>query len=206
MHEWKQRFVDRLLAADPPSADARGRYEKEVRAMLEKTLAPRQRVEHLVAAVLVALAAAASGWLAFVLPPELDAGKYLSAAFVLTACALVFVAGILFRAYWKGAVRRRTFRGWAAGVGVAYVGPLGWLFLLMARYIPEILRDDVRVFGLVLLVYAAVAWVRHRVAQAELTTAEKLLEIELRLAEIGEALEARPRPADPAAPQLPPPA
>jgi hypothetical protein len=40
-------------------------------------------------------------------------------------------------------------------------------------------------------VYAAVAWVRHRVAQAELRTAEKLLEIELRLAEIAEALQAK---------------
>jgi hypothetical protein len=52
------------------------------------------------------------------------------------------------------------------------------------------LRDSVQVFGLVLLLYAAVAWVRHRVAQAEMRTAEKLLEIELRLAEIGEDTKA----------------
>jgi hypothetical protein len=35
MNESKKRFVEQLLAADPPSPDARGRYEKEVRAMLE---------------------------------------------------------------------------------------------------------------------------------------------------------------------------
>jgi hypothetical protein len=57
----------------------------------------------------------------------------------------------------------------------------------------------------VLLGYAAVAWMRQRIEQAELRTAEKLLEIELRLAEIGEALQARPRPADPASAQPPPP-
>ena len=67
------------------------------------------------------------------------------------------------------------------------------------------LRDDVRVVGLVLLVYAAVAWVRHRVAQAEMRTAEKLLEIELRLAEIGEACAAQPRPAGPPSASRPPP-
>ena len=63
--------------------------------------------------------------------------------------------------------------------------------LLLCRYLPEMLRDSVQVFGLVLLLYAAVAWVRHRIAQAEMRTAEKLLEIELHLAEIGEVTKAR---------------
>ena len=47
-----------------------------------------------------------------------------------------------------------------------------------------------------LLVFAAVTWIRQSVARAELRTAEKLLEIELRLAEMGEAVEAKPRSAD----------
>jgi hypothetical protein len=83
---------------------------------------------------------------------------------------------------------------------VAYVGLLGWLFLYMAQYIPERLRYDVGVLGLVLLVYAAVAWMRHRIAQAEMRTAEKLLEIELRLAEISEAVEKGRGGAPPPAP------
>ena len=60
------------------SGDARRRYEKEVRAMLEKTLTPRQRVERLGAAVLMVLSAAAIGSAALVLPPELDAGNIVS--------------------------------------------------------------------------------------------------------------------------------
>src|SRR5207253_3178506 len=111
--------------------------------------------------------------------------------------------GILFWAYWKGVLSRRTSNQWAAGAGVAYVGLLGCLFLLMGQSLPEMLRDVVRVFGIVLLVYAAVAWMRHRVEQAELRTAEKLLEIELRLAEVAEALEGRPRPAELASTQQP---
>ena len=51
MNESKKRFVEQLLAADPPSPDARGRYEKEVRAMLEKTISPRQRRLYLIAAL-----------------------------------------------------------------------------------------------------------------------------------------------------------
>src|SRR5262249_56970970 len=92
----------------------------------------------------------------------------------------------LLRAYWKGVFNQRNYRGWAAGAGVTYAGLLGCLFLLLCRYLPEMLRDSVQVFGLVLLLYAAVACVRHRIAQAEMRTAEELLEIELRLAAIGE--------------------
>lgn len=205
MNESKKRFIDQLLAADPPSGDARRRYEKEVRAMLEKTLTPRQRVERLGAALVMVLSAAAIGSGALVLPPELDAGKYLSASLLVTAFALLAIAGILFHGSWRGVVNQHMSRVWAAGVGIVYVGLLGWLFLLMARFMPELLRDDVRVFGLVLLVYAAVAWMRHRVAQAESRTAERLLEIELRIAEIGEALAARPRPANPPSAQQAPP-
>jgi hypothetical protein len=105
---------------------------------------------------------------------------------------------MLFRALLEGVFNQR-YRGWAAGTGV-YAGLLGSLFLLLSRYLPEMLRDSVQVFALVLLLYAAVAWVRHRIAQAEMRTAEKLLEIELRLAEIGEDTKAGP-PTDTSSPQ-----
>ena len=77
MNESKKRFIDQLLAADPPSGDARRRYEKEVRAMLEKTLTPRQRVERLGAALVMVLSAAAIAiWcLGSTAGPELDAGE-----------------------------------------------------------------------------------------------------------------------------------
>src|SRR5262249_16405836 len=97
---------------------------------------------------------------------------------------------------WQGVVNRRMSRNWATGIGVAYVALLGWLFLLVARYFPERFRDDVRVFCLVLLVYAAVAWVRHQIRQAAVKTSERLLEMELRLAEIAEAKASGARPRD----------
>ena len=61
---------------------------------------------------------------------------------------------------------------------MTYVGSLGVLFLLLGRFFPELLRDAVQVLGLILLLYAAVAWVRHLIAQGETRTTEKLLEIE----------------------------
>jgi len=213
MNELKKRFVDRLLAADPPSPDARGRYEKEVQAMLEKTFTPRQRGLYLIGALLFGLLGALhtfTGLEILVTAAVNPASRHEPAFLLLVTCvlgtgfALLFVAGRLFGAYWKGVQNLRTSRGRAAVVGVAYVGLLGCLFLLMARHI-EMLRDEVRIFGLVLLVYAAVAWVRHRVAQGELRTAEKLLEIELRLAEVGEALKIVPASAEAQPPAQPPP-
>jgi hypothetical protein len=211
MNESKKRFVEQLLAADPPSPEARGRYEKEVHAMLEKTISPRQRGLYLIAAVvsgllgaylsligLGTLVTAAGRTAAFVEPgPAL---LLLVLCILATGLALLLVAGMLFRTYWKGAFNQLSYRKWAAGAGVTYVGSLGVLFLLLGRYFPELLGDSVQALGLILLLYAAVAWVRHRIAQAEMRTAEKLLEIELRLAEIGEDTKVGP-PTDTSSPE-----
>ena len=53
MNDSKKQFVEQLLAADRLSADLRRHYEKEVHAMLEKSIGPRQRRLCLVAAVLL---------------------------------------------------------------------------------------------------------------------------------------------------------
>jgi hypothetical protein len=55
MNDSKKQFVEQLLAADLPSPDLRRHYEKEVHAMLEKSIGPRQRRLCLVAAVLLGL-------------------------------------------------------------------------------------------------------------------------------------------------------
>ena len=181
-------FADQLVAAAPPSADARGRYEKEVRAMLDLTLSPRQRGGYLLGAVfLLALGGFFAAVLASAGGDRNEVIPYVMAYGGATAVACALAAVPMLRGFWRGTVRRAGAGGWAAGVGVAYVGLVGWVLMGMARVVPEPLRDDTRVFGLVLVIYAAVAWVRHRVTQAELRTAEKLLEIELRLAELAEA-------------------
>jgi hypothetical protein len=203
MNDSKKQFVEQLLAADRPSPDLRRHYEKEVHAMLEKTISPRQRGLYLIAAVvsgplgaylsLIGLGTlvTAAGRKA----PSVEPGPailLLVLCILATGLALLLVAGMLFRTYWKGAFNQLSYREWAAGAGVTYVGSLGVLFLLLGRNFPELLRDSVQVLGLILLLYAAVAWVRHRIAQAEMRTAVKLLEIELHLAEIGEVTKARP--------------
>ena len=55
MSETRKHFVDQLLAADPPSSDARQRHEKEMRTMLEKRLTRYEGNEYLVVAILMGL-------------------------------------------------------------------------------------------------------------------------------------------------------
>jgi hypothetical protein len=142
-----------------------------------------------------------TGWPRF---PESADSPFVLAFFLLTAMALLAVALICFRAYQRGTIQRLTTSPWVARAGMAYVGSMGCLLQLMARHIPEILRDEVRGLGLVLIGLAMIAWVRHCVWGAEMRTAEKLLEIELRLAEIGEALPVNRTPADAASAHQPP--
>jgi hypothetical protein len=205
MNESNKRFVDQLFAADPPSAAARQHYENEMRSMLEKRLTRGERREHLIVFVVMGLLGSGvavicgssmlTGWPRF---PEREDSTFVLTFFLLTAMALLAVALICLRAYQRGAIQRRTTSPWVARAGMAYVGSMGCLLLFMAHRIPEMLRDEVRGLGLVLIGLAMVAWVRHCVWEAELRTAEKLLEIELRLAEIGEALQVKRTPADPA--------
>jgi hypothetical protein len=188
MNDPKPSFTERLVAADRPSPNARQRYEKELKAMLEKSLSPRQRGAYLLGAAFLLVIAGFFGLTAS-FAPELkeEFFPYIMAYFVMTAIASLAAAYMLGRGFWSGSIRRNGSA--VVGIGVIYLGLLGWIFMLMARHIPELLRDDVRVFGLVLLIYAAVAWVRHRIAQAELVTNQKMLELELRLAEIGEVMK-----------------
>jgi ATP/ADP translocase len=61
------------------------------------------------------------------------------------------------------------------------------MFMVMAPLAPDrIVGLWLSVFGVVLLIIGAVFLIRHGIAQSELRTREKLLEIEYRLAELVE--------------------
>ncbi len=212
MSESKKQFVDRLLAADPVSPAARGQYEKQVRAMFEKTLSRKERWMYGVSAALMGSYAAvlivcSAMWLvdgihnlndglhALKLDDGFHTLKYAVAMIALMGVALFVInIWVFVGAAWKGTINRRTTGRIATGVGVVFVGLMGLLALMAAPHFPEGFRDDLRAFGLVFVIYGAVAWLRSTITQSEMKTAEKLLEIELRLAELGEARGGRLQP------------
>src|SRR5437868_6050339 len=121
MNEAKKRFVDELLAADAPSADAQQHYEKGMRTMFEKTLTQGERRGHFVVTVVMGLfglvlaifagSSALFGWPSGPIPqgPE---WQFIQTWYLLTGMALLAVAAISFRAYRRGMVSRRTANDW----------------------------------------------------------------------------------------------
>ena len=162
--------------------------------MNETPLTPRQRLWFLVMGLVMAAAGLAqfAAAIEFVTWwPTSKLAMLTTGILVLNTAAFFVVAGSLARTH-AGSLTWRTCKDWVAWVWIAYLVLLGCLFLGMSRQLSESLHDIVRGIGLVLLVYAAVAWLRHRVAQTEYRIAEKLQGMQQRLEEIGKSLEAPP--------------
>lgn len=163
--------------------------------MLENKLSAKQRREWLICTVLWPPLAIGTCYVGIQLfrqsTPEFRWLAYVGACMVLMAAALLGISVVLGVGVWLGGYQRQLDRRILAGLAIAYVGLTGWIFMLASRHAPELLRTDISVFGLVLLLYAATAWIRQRVGHAELKTREKLLEIELRVARLAETLDAR---------------
>jgi hypothetical protein len=191
MNDAKKLFAAQLLAADLPSSESRQRNQVSMNLLFEKTLTRDERKLYFSIAVIMALLSLLCVAEAVYAGVSQTIDPAFIGLFGLTAVALLVVAGILFKTARKGIITRHTSGNWEAGAGVLYAGLAGCLFVMLSETLPERLRDAVKIAGIVLLGYAVVAWVRHRIAQAEMRTAEKLLEIELRLAKIGEQLESR---------------
>jgi hypothetical protein len=175
------RFADRLLAADPAVA--------RPPSPAETALGPAVRWGTLLPAVaalgvtglLVHTAAVADA-------PGDPAMPHLAALCLLTAGVTGLSAGLMLRAVWRGATGRPRSAVGAAEFAAGYLAVAGGLALSLAGRVPT--HPDVRAVGGLAVVGAAAVWVRARVARAELAAAERLLELELRLAEVQEALAA----------------
>ena len=100
MNEPNPTFSERLVAVDRPSPDARQRYEKELKAMFEKSLSPRQRGVYLLGAAFLFVVAAFFGLTAS-FAPELkgDFFPFIMAYFVMTAIASLAAAFMLGRGF-----------------------------------------------------------------------------------------------------------
>ncbi len=187
MNETEQPFAEQLIAAESRNTEAPVNYRQEIQKTLEKPLTPRQRGVYLLAAALSLLAGVFFvSVLTRAKPQHPEFVRFVVTYAAVTAAVLVVLAVGLFRTYWSGVVRQRYTHRWASRVGIAYAGIVGLMLLGAVRQTPEMLREEVRAMGWLLLLYTAAAWVRNRVTDAQMDTAEKLLEIELRVAEIRE--------------------
>ncbi len=180
-------FRDRLLDRESMTPSLRERYEQEVHMMLEKKLtAPRRW--GIYALIVFLLAQAAFFLYAIValdgLPPLGKIGFGVGVLF-----AMSFIA-VLIHVLKRGSVNIRTHPSAITGIMWVFLVIMITLFMLIEGHISNPARGMSMVLnGLVFLIFGVVFMLQNTINQAQIKTEEKLLEIELRIAELRELIE-----------------
>lgn len=177
-------FRDKLIESEPINPTFKQKYEREVKAMLEKKLTKIQKIGYTFATLL---------GIGFTI---------IFATVAIIGTELPFLArlgfgfGAIFGLVWAG------FTGWILKKGeinlkshpTAMVG-MTWGFTIIMVVIYMFLAPKAAdptkgihmlIIGLIFLVQAAAFMISNRIDQAQLKTQEKLLELELRIAELAE--------------------
>lgn len=185
MTDDRHKFSDRLIQCEAPTPALHEKYRKEITAMLEKELSPLGRVAWIFWAVFGLALASFFGYAAVS-----SYGKVPLWGTVGFGASVVF--GLAFGSLsgwiaWSGHIDMRSHPPAMAGMAWCLVVLMMTLALVFAP--PSIVGVRMIVSSLTFLVMAAVFMLASRTEQAELRTKEKLLEIEYRIAELGEHLK-----------------
>ena len=179
-------FRERLFKLEPATPALKEQYDKKVQAMLGKRLTGTDRKVWLGGTVMSVVFAVLLGAMA-IIPPLAEVPLFVR---VPPAVGVLFCVG--FAIFFLRVLRRGSMDlkfdtsviiGMVWGLAVFMVT----MFTVMSLLVPDrIVGLWMMIFGLVVLVVGAVFLIRHAIAQSELKTCEKLLEIEYRLAELAE--------------------
>lgn len=176
----------RLLAVESLSPDSRHQLEQELSHMFQRELTTTRRTFFGAVAASALVSGGICGALALTEPDLPTLPRIALGVGSLFGLAWAIVAA---RICWRGALDlKRDARQIAAMV---------WTFtvLMMTFFLAAGMTADDRLQGLLLiagglpfLIGAGVYWLNYRIEQAELNTQEKFLQLELRLAGLGERL------------------
>ena len=177
-------LCERLLAQEPLSPKSQLRLEGELRTMFIRQLNTPRRIVFAAIALGALISGIVCGALALT-EPELP---------MLARCALG--TGTLFgfawcfvtiRIAWQGSLDLKLDGGRIAAM------VWGFTVLMMVFFLMVGMSSQDRVMGVMMIVYglafliaAGVYWLTYRIREAELTVREKLLQLELRMAEMVE--------------------
>lgn len=177
-------FGERLIAAEPLTSDTRQQLEQELHTMFVKELTTTRRTIFAVVATVALASGVTCGYLALTetgLPALARAG---------------LGVGVLFGLAWAVVGARLALRGTIdLQVDSRRIATMVWTFtvLMMVFFLMIGMSSKDRLLGLMMianglafLLGAAVYWLNYRIEQSELSIREKLLQVELRLAELCE--------------------
>jgi hypothetical protein len=183
MKNEQSNFRDRLLAAEPLSPDSQQKLQQELHAMFTRELNTPHRIVIAIVAVVGLATAVLCGYLAVTrnLPIVARIGLGTGTLFGLAWVALAV------RVWRRGAINLRVDNRMMAAMVWVFTVLMVTFFLMLGMSIEDRLLGVMMIaYGLVFLVGAGVYFISARIEQAELSTHEKLLELELRIAELSE--------------------
>jgi choline-glycine betaine transporter len=182
-------FRDRLVAHESMTASLRERYEREMDMMLEKRLTAPRRWG--IAALIVLLLAQATFFIYAIvtfsdLPVLAKTGFGVGVLFTLSFVAL------LTHVLRRGSVNIKTHPSAITNIMWVFLVIMITLFMLLAGQLSDPAKGmSIVLNGLVFVVFGVVFYLANLINQAQIRTQEKLLEIELRIAELREVTESK---------------
>ena len=186
MNDLTPRFRERLLEMERVTPALKEHYARELQAMYEKQLTGFRRWSFLIAGIAGIGFAIGFGVMAVMMPP----GFPLLGRLTFAAGALFGVgwAVLGFRVFRRGRLNMKIDNAWALRMGAAL--PLLVAIALMASAPETIGGLRMAISGVFWFVFAAIFMIHYVIDRSTLETREKLLEIELRLAELSERIKA----------------
>ncbi|MHC4397158.1 MAG: hypothetical protein ACYS1A_16085 [Planctomycetota bacterium] len=191
MNESNKTFRDKLLDMEKPNITYKEKYEKEILAMVEKKLTGINKCSHIVGLVMGLGFAVLFGTVAVIVPKGFPLwGRFIFALGAVFGLLIVAVESWILK---KGTINLKKDNMAMAGLSWSFVVILATVVLVFGRKLADpIVGLRMLVSVLFFLVMAAVFMIRAFVERSEYNTREKLLEIEYRIAELAEKLEAEP--------------
>jgi hypothetical protein len=186
----KNKFADELIAAQRVEPTLRQRYEQEMQAMLEQPLSKPRKASFIftivvcsVMTVMLTIAAVSSHRA----PIGVRVGVGLGAAYALGWLLLSI------RILRRGTFRTRNDSKLMSGLPWIFTVALMTLMLFMTGQRADSVRSIwMLLFALTFLLMAAVFLIQHSIGDARLKVEERLLEVQLRVAELAEEIKKRP--------------
>lgn len=191
-------FRDKLLELNKPNQSYKGKYEKEIQKMLEKKLNYFWRAGFAILSVLGLLVAIPFVQLTFAKMGHNDLGMFVRPITISGATlALVW----MFLMGWiavTGNINLRNQPAYMATIGIAF-GFFLILYLMLVFIFPRVLSESrdgsilgihMALIGFFFVVTIALCLIIRALYRVGFRTREKLLEIEYRLADLADKLEA----------------
>lgn len=187
MFNHNKTIRDRLLDIEAIHAERADKYQKEIQAMIDRKLTASRKVAHVVVIAFALASAIMCGWLAITeesLPPLGRTGLATGTLFGLAWAWYGF--SILKR----GAIDLKVHTRWAATMVWVFTLLMVVFFLMVAMTMNDKVIGILMVAnGLVFLIGAAVYWLSYKIDDAQLSTREKLLQLELQIAELADRIK-----------------